>query len=326
MRLILGRFQLTQKQMSSGFVQLVAFGKIEDDILGVLQAVLEVDEVEHEIADGVEDDVLGQDLGNSHRLIFLSFLLAVTSFGFVSAPERSFDGLAKIVEVAHQVTGRFDELLFVFLNPIVIILYPASILFLLHSLLEFLVKNLLKHTLPDVLFLPDSVIVHKFRQILFLESFALLSRHFGDFIQRILLLEVNKLTRIEDRVNHLKIDVFFMNYGGKKIFDELAEGLQAFEAHDASRLADHLEDLGYFHASIFFVEGQNEFTELLFGRHNLILLLICDLFVVNDILKSLVEFLLGLFHIHHLLHGVVRLLLQFLRLLCEEFLVALQIV
>jgi hypothetical protein len=112
-------------------------------------------------------------------------------------------------------------LLFVFFNP-VIILNSTSIFFLLYGLLEFLVKDFLQHTFPDVLFLPDSMIVDKFGQVLFLEFFAIFSRHFYRHIERILFLEVNQLTRIEDGIDNFEIDILFVDYGCEEILDEFA--------------------------------------------------------------------------------------------------------
>lgn len=209
--------------MSSRFVQFIAFRKVQNNLLRVLQTIFEIDEMEHEVADRVEDDVLSQNFWDSHRLILLAFIPAVTSVRFISAPQRPFDRLSKIIEVAHQIACRFHELLLVFLNS-VIILNPTSIFFLLYGLLEFLVKNFLQDTFPDVLFLPDSMIVYKFGQVLFLESFAVFSRHFGCF-ERILFLEVYELTRIEDRVNDFEIDIFFVNNGCEEILDEFAQRL-----------------------------------------------------------------------------------------------------
>ena len=131
--------------------------------------------MEHEVADGVEDDILSQNFRNSHRLVLFAFVLAITSL-FVSAPQRPFNRLTKIIEVAHQITSGLHKLLLVFLN--VIILHSTSIFFLLYSLLKFLVKNFLKHAFPDVFFLPDSMVIDKFGQVLFLEFFAIFS---GDF-------------------------------------------------------------------------------------------------------------------------------------------------
>ena len=104
MRLVLGRLEFTQKQMSTRFVQFIAFGKIQNDLLRVLQTIFEVDEMEHEVADRVEDDVLSQHFWDSHRLILFASVLAVTSFRFISAPQRPFNRFSEIIEVAHQIT------------------------------------------------------------------------------------------------------------------------------------------------------------------------------------------------------------------------------
>lgn len=72
--------------MSTRFVQFIAFRKIQNDVLRVLQTVFEVDEMEHEVADGVEDNVLSQNFWNPHRLILFALtILAITLF--VSAPQ-----------------------------------------------------------------------------------------------------------------------------------------------------------------------------------------------------------------------------------------------
>lgn len=269
-----------------------------------MQTVLEIDEVEHEVADGVENDVLGQNLRDSHRLIPFAFVLAVGSFGLVAAPQRPFDRLAEVVEVAHQIARRLYELLLIFFDPI-FILEPTSIFFLLHGLLELLIEYFLKHALPDVLFLPDPMVVHELGQVPFLELFAVPARASYRYIMRVLFLEINQLARVEDRINNLKVDVFLVDDRRQKILDKLTERLQPFKADDASRLADHFEHLGDFHPRIFLVERKDKFAQFLFRRHNLILLHIRDFFVVNDVLEGLVQFLLRLFHIHHLLHGVV---------------------
>ena len=75
LRLVLGRLEITQKQMSLRFVQFIACAKIQNDLLRVLQTIFKVDEMEHEVADRVEDDVLSQHLWDSHRLIILPLSL-----------------------------------------------------------------------------------------------------------------------------------------------------------------------------------------------------------------------------------------------------------
>lgn len=74
------------------------------------------------------------------------------------------------------------------------------------------------------------------------------------------------------------------------------------------------------------MECEDEFAQLLLRWNDLVLFHISDLLVVNDVLKGLIEFLLCLFHIHHLLHGVIRLLFELFRLFRQELFVALEVI
>lgn len=74
------------------------------------------------------------------------------------------------------------------------------------------------------------------------------------------------------------------------------------------------------------MEGENQLAQLFLRRHDLLLRLVRDLRVEYDVLDALKERLLGLLHVHDFLELVVRLCLQFFRLICQERLIPLQII
>ena len=57
-------------------IQLILLAEVNDDVTGILKWEVEVDEVEHELADRVESYVLGQALRNPQLGLALLFLPA----------------------------------------------------------------------------------------------------------------------------------------------------------------------------------------------------------------------------------------------------------
>ena len=136
--------------------------------------------MEHEVAYCVEYDVLGEDLRNSHRLRLAAAtsastvpLAAVALFGLFAAP-YAFEGFAEVVEIAHEACSRADQLLLVFIHAILLFLTAAipSLFVFLNSLLEFLIQDFLEHTLPNILLLPNAMIIDILRQVVLLTVFT----------------------------------------------------------------------------------------------------------------------------------------------------------
>ena len=65
--------------MSPRLVEFVPFAEVEHHLFRVGKAVLEVDEVEHEVADGIEDNILSQNFRNSHSLALLASFVSFAS-------------------------------------------------------------------------------------------------------------------------------------------------------------------------------------------------------------------------------------------------------
>lgn len=74
------------------------------------------------------------------------------------------------------------------------------------------------------------------------------------------------------------------------------------------------------------MECQDKFAQFLLRWNNLVLFHISNFLVIDDILEGLIQLLLCLFHIHHLLHGVIRLLFELFRLFCQELFVAFEVI
>lgn len=136
--------------------------------------------MKHEVANCVKYYVLGQYLWNSHSLGFSSswptsrvFLGSVTLFTLFASP-YPFEGLAQVVEVTHEASSRGHKFLFVLVHSFLVIscsIVPSIFVFL-NGFLEFLIQDFLQNTLPNVLFLPDSVVINILREIEFLAIFA----------------------------------------------------------------------------------------------------------------------------------------------------------
>lgn len=114
--------------------------------------------------------------------------------------------------------------------------------------------------------------------------------------------------------------------GCEQVFYELTQRLQTFEANDAALSANSFEYISDSHSHVLFVEGKNKLAQLLFGRDDFFFCLISDLGVEYYVLNALKQLLLGILHIHYFLQFIVRFGLQFLRLVRQKCLVALQIV
>jgi len=133
---------------------------VKHDLLGLLKRVLEVDEVEHEVADSIEDDILSEHLGNPHGA---PRLLLVIRLAIRAAPEPALERLAEVVDVANKRVCVLGQRGFV----VFLVLVEAALLVLLlgDSLLELEVKHLLEDTLPNVLLLPDAMVVDERVQV-----------------------------------------------------------------------------------------------------------------------------------------------------------------
>lgn len=168
--------------MRAGLIKLVPLAEVEDHFFRICQRVLEVNEVEHEVADRVEYDVLREDLWYAHclslasettaSLVFLA-TVAFLSAALLAAPD-ALERLTKLVDVAHKTGGGADQFLLVLVHSILFLsatTVPPLLIFL-YRFLELLIQNFLQHTLPNVLLLPDSMIVHILSQVIFLAVLA----------------------------------------------------------------------------------------------------------------------------------------------------------
>ena len=192
--------------------------------------------MEHEVADCVENYVLGEYFWNSHCLglaaasAAATVLFASVNFvAFFAAPD-AFEGLAKIIKITHEAA----KFLSVFVHAILIILNAAipPLLILLNSFLKFLIEHFLQHTLPNIFFLPYTMVVDILGQIDLLTIFAgrtdsqslLSQRHPSHLpvvlqlripvrsIHFLLTLVVEELTRIQNCVDYFEIHVFLVDY------------------------------------------------------------------------------------------------------------------
>ena len=123
--------------------------------------------MEHEVTNRVKNYVLSEHFGYPHGLTFGFFRsgAAIASLIFLTSPEGSFEGLT---EVAHEVAGLLHDMALVLFHTFFLACCPAILLFL-NSFLEFLIENFLKDTLPNVLLLPDAVVVDEVGQVLLFE-------------------------------------------------------------------------------------------------------------------------------------------------------------
>jgi hypothetical protein len=164
----LGGLELTQEQVCPRLVKFIPFAKVQDDLFRILKTILEIDKVKHEIADGVKDYILRQDLWDSHGIALAFFLTSPGAIAaFFSAPEWALERLAKIIDISHEITGLFHHMRFVLLEAI-FLNKSAPVFFFLDGLLKFLVQNFLKDAFPNVFFLPNSMVIHKLGQVFLL--------------------------------------------------------------------------------------------------------------------------------------------------------------
>ena len=196
--------------MSSRLVKFIPFAKVEDNIFRVVQTILKVDKVEHEIANRVKDDILRKHFRDSHGLslrLWIPSSAVITSLRLLATPKTSLESLA---EGAHEVTRLLHHLALVFLHPF-FLLVRSSIFFLLNCFLEFLIKNFLQNRFPNVFFLPNTVVVYELCKVLFFETLFMSSWIYFWIHIRFHWLEIDELWTIEYSIDNLEVNILFMD-------------------------------------------------------------------------------------------------------------------
>jgi len=165
--------------------------------------------VEDELAQNVEDDVLGKGLLDPHGLnllikavlVFLGFLLGLLLCLVAPEPFELPEGHP------NDATGCLGEVG----GVLVVFVLDGG----LDGFMEFHIDDFLDGILPNLLLLPDPMVIEVLREENLLLGLVAVLAHMED-----------QLAAVEDGVDHLVVVVFLVDKGREEVLDQIAQGLQ----------------------------------------------------------------------------------------------------